>query len=277
MYLEYFGLEKEPFSITPDPAFLYWSKQHERIRESLLYGIRQRKGFLLLTGEIGTGKTTLCREIVSQINHDTEVSIILNPLLSTFGLLKAINNDFGNRVRGKTSEEQLQRLNEFLLKKMLAGRNAVVIIDEAQNLPFEALEMIRLLSNIETDTQKLLQIVLVGQPELEETLQSYALRQLNQRIIIRQRLDILDFDEIRNYIESRLQKSGYKDFRLFDNKVLRAIYKYTKGSPRMTNILCDRMLLAAFARRTRILTKETIKDAIIDLEGGLKRSWWRRR
>lgn len=277
MYLEYFGLEKEPFSITPDPDFLYWSKQHERIRESLLYGIRQRKGFLLLTGEIGTGKTTLCREIVSQINHDTEVSIILNPLLSTFGLLKAINNDFGNRVRGKTSEEQLQRLNEFLLKKMLAGRNAVVIIDEAQNLPFEALEMIRLLSNIETDTQKLLQIVLVGQPELEETLQSYALRQLNQRIIIRQRLDILDFDEIRNYIESRLQKSGYKDFRLFDNKVLRAIYKYTKGSPRMTNILCDRMLLAAFARRTRILTKETIKDAIIDLEGGLKRSWWRRR
>ena len=276
MYLEYFGLNEEPFSMTPDPRFLFWSEQHEVATRSLLYGVEARKGFLLLTGEIGTGKTTLCRALVNRLSAETRVSVILNPLLSVSGLLKAINQDFGNRVRKKSADEQLSYLSQFLLERVQDGHNAVVLIDEAQNLSIEALETVRLLSNLETDRQKLLQIILVGQPELEQNLQSYALRQLNQRISVRCHLGALSRSDQKYYIYHRLKIAGNLGCFEFKNGSLKLIHKYTRGYPRVTNILCDRVLLAAFARRVRVIDKALVAEGIHDLTGGARRSLWGR-
>lgn len=262
--------------MTPDPRFLYMSPQHEAAIESLLYGIRQRKGFMTLTGEVGTGKTTICRELIARLNDDVEIAVILNPLLSVFGLLKAVNTDFDNPCRGTTVEDQLDSLHEFLLARARKGRNAVVLIDESQNLSIEALEMIRLLSNLETDSQKLLQIVLVGQPELEATLQSHSLRQLNQRISIRHRLDKLSLDETRKYIIHRMLCAGGDGQVNFENKAIQQLHACSGGFPRLINILCDRSLLEAYARRVRTVNNSVVKGAVKDV--GLKpaSAWWRR-
>jgi general secretion pathway protein A len=276
MYSRYFNLREEPFSMTPDPRFLYLSQQHEAAIESLLYGIRGRKGFMIITGEVGTGKTTICRELVNRLGDDVEIAVILNPLLSVVGLLKAINNDFGNPETGATIEEQLDSLHQFLLMKGRNGHNAVVLVDESQNLSVEALEMIRLLSNLETDSQKLLQIILVGQPELELTLQSHRLRPLNQRISIRHRLNTLNLDETRKYIMHRMLCAGGDGQVNFENKAIQRLYSCSGGFPRLINILCDRALLEAYARRIRTVDKSVVKDAVKDV--GLKpvEPWWRR-
>lgn len=266
MYLDYFGLQEEAFTMTPNPRFIYWTKQHEAAAAALTYGIHARKGFLLLTGEVGTGKTTICREVMNRLQNKTDTAVVLNPLLSTGGLLKAILADFGHSVSPKiSSEDMLSCLNQFLLKKADGSHNAVIWIDEAQNLSFEALETIRLLSNIETDNKKLLQIILVGQPELEELLQEYRLRQLNQRISIRQRLGVLNFKELSDYIRHRLLVAGERQNVLFERRALKYIYGYTKGSPRLTNMLCDRALLAAYYQRTRSISHTLVKAAYRDL------------
>lgn len=275
MYLEYFGLQEEPFSMTPDPRFIYWSEQHENAAQSLLYAINHRKGFSVLTGEIGTGKTTLCREVLHRLRDEVEVSVILNPLLSVSGLLKTINRDFGIAVHTNHVEDQIHALNTFLVSRNEAWRNAIVLIDESQNLSNEALEMVRLLSNLETDNQKLLQIVLVGQPELDELLSQYCLRQLKQRITVRQHLGNLTQDELRGYIAHRLFIAGNKGALRFDDGAIRAVYHYSKGYPRLTNALCDRALLAAYATHSRVVTKRLVAEAIGDLRGPKKRSWWR--
>lgn len=276
MYSRYFNLREEPFSMTPDPRFLYMSPQHEAAIESLLYGIRQRKGFMTLTGEVGTGKTTVCRELISRLNNDVEIAVILNPLLSVYGLLKAINTDFDNPGRGATMEDQLDSLHEFLVQRAQKGRNAAVLIDESQNLSVEALEMVRLLSNLETDSQKLLQIVLVGQPELESTLQSHGLRQLNQRISIRHRLNKLTLDETRKYIMHRLLCAGGDGQVNFENNAIQRLYSCSGGFPRLINIMCDRSLLEAYARRVRTVSKSVVKDAVKDIGLKLSEPWWRR-
>lgn len=273
MYLHFFHLKEEPFNMTPDPRFLFLSHQHEAAIEALVYGIEGRKGFLMLTGEIGTGKTTICRALINRLNTSIELSVILNPLLSVTGLLKAINRDFGNEVKGETSEEQLNELNRFLLERQREGRNAVVLIDEAQNLSIEALEMTRLLSNLETDKEKLVQIILVGQPELERTLSSHRLRQLDQRIDIRQHLKSLDYKEMREYVFHRLLLAGGEGGLDFEPRALKKLYEQSEGYPRLINILCDRALLAAYAQRTRTITKGIMKEAIRDVNGA-KRSWW---
>jgi general secretion pathway protein A len=265
MYLEYFGLNEEAFTMTPNPRFIYWTRQHEAAAEALTYGINSRKGFLLLTGEIGTGKTTLCREVMNRLGPKTELAVVLNPLLSTSGLLRAILADFGNSAKSVSDELMIERLNRFLLSKVQDGHNAVLWIDEAQNLSFEALEAIRLLSNLETDDKKLLQIVLVGQPELEKSLQEYRLRQLNQRISIRQKLGVLNFEELSEYVRHRLFVAGNRQNISFERRALKYIYKYTKGSPRMTNMLCDRTLLAAFSKRTHHIDHRLVKEAYYDL------------
>lgn len=275
MYLDFFNLKAEPFSITPDPHFLLLAPQYESAMESLLYGVRHRKGFMLLTGEVGTGKTTLCRELVGRLERDTDVSVILNPLLSVEGLLRAINNDFGNRVRMKAAEHQLEGMNKFLLSRAQLGRNAVVIIDEAQNLSIEALEMTRLLSNLETDSQKLLQVILVGQPELDLLLKDYRLRQLNQRISVRQHLGTLTRAEMHSYILHRLQVAGGRRSVDIDAGALRRIFAFSGGYPRLTNIVCDRIMLAAYARRTRVISKKIVNESIADLRGNASQSWWR--
>lgn len=276
MYSRYFNLREEPFSMTPDPRFLFLSQQHEAAIESLLYGIRQRKGFMTITGEVGTGKTTICRELVNRLDDDVAIAVILNPLLSTFGLIKAINVDFDNPERGTTVEEQLDSLHQFLVLRAHEGRNAVVLIDESQNLSVDALEMIRLLSNLETDSQKLLQIILVGQPELETTLQSHRLRPLNQRISIRHRLDKLNLDETRKYIMHRMLCAGGDGQVNFENKAIQRLHACSGGFPRLINILCDRSLLEAYARRVRTVNKSVVSDAVKDV--GLKpvEPWWRR-
>lgn len=277
MYSRFFNLREEPFSMTPDPRFLFLSAQHEAAIESLLYGIRQRKGFMTLTGEVGTGKTTICRELINRLDADIEIAVILNPLLSVYGLMKAINADFGNKVKnGRTVEEQLDGLHQFLLAQAKKGHNAVVLIDEAQNLSVEALEMIRLLSNLETDTQKLLQIILVGQPELETTLQSHRLRPLNQRISIRHHLGTLNLDETRSYILHRMLCAGGEGQVNFENKALNHLYSYSGGFPRLINILCDRSLLEAYARRIRTISKSVVKDAVRDVKLRPVEPWWRR-
>ncbi|MES2504833.1 MAG: AAA family ATPase [Myxococcota bacterium] len=265
MYLDYFGLSEEAFTMTPNPRFIYWTKQHEAAAEALAYGIHGRKGFLMLTGEVGTGKTTICREVIGRLHEKTDTAVILNPLLSTTGLLKAILADFGYSRQGESNEEMVEQLNSSLLEKASSGHNAVLWIDEAQNLSFEALEAIRLLSNLETDDKKLLQIVLVGQPELEKLLQEYRLRQLNQRISIRQRLGSLTFEELSEYIKHRLFVAGDRKNVDFDRRAIKYIYKYAKGSPRMTNMLCDRTLLAAYSKRTRSIDHRLVKEAFYDL------------
>ncbi len=283
MYLEYFNLKEDPFNITPNPRFLYLSKQHEVAIASLIYGIKNRKGFMVLTGEVGTGKSTLCREFINRLKKEIDLAVVLNPLLSVEDLMKVINRDFGNFVKTKSMEGQLEALNQFLLRKMKHGRNAVLLIDESQNLTTQALEMMRLLSNLETDQQKLLQIVLVGQPELEVKLKSNELRQLNQRISIRCKLVALNLLETKIYVYHRLSVVGGQGFASFKKRSLKFedsafsyLYKVTNGYPRMINIVCDRSLLGAYSLRTRVVTKEIIRTAFLDVKGvnEIKRKSW---
>jgi general secretion pathway protein A len=273
MYEKFFYLKENPFHITPDPKFFYPSKKHQEAIDLLLFGISRKKGFLLLDGEVGTGKTTIWRTILNKPNGSLESALILNPLLSDIDLLKTINEDFGIRLKGSSMKEYLDALNAFLLEKAYKGGNAVVIIDEAQNLNPKALEMIRLLSNLETEKMKLLQIVLIGQPELRDKLKMPELRQLNQRILIRYRLKSLDVDETREYIFSRLNVAGGKGNVKFTPQAIQIIYKTCEGVPRMINAFCDRALTAAFVDNKRIINRDIanrVKDEL-DAEGAIKK------
>lgn len=261
MYEEYFGFLEKPFNVTPDAHFLYPSVQHEGVINTLYYGIRERKGFLLLTGEVGTGKTTSLRAVLNRMGDDIETSLIINPLLSTVELLKTMNKDFGCDTPGDTVKEQLDALNYFVLENNKEGRNAVVIIDEAQNLSFEALEMTRLLSNLETSTHKLLQIILVGQPELQDKLSDKSLRQLVQRIQIFCQLKAFDTPQTEEYIQHRIQRAGNNPMIAFERKALREIHKISGGIPRMINTLCEMTLLTAYAHETRVVTRGLVKEA----------------
>ena len=261
MYENFFGFIAKPFSVTPDTHFLYPSVQHEAVINTLYYGITERKGFLLLTGEVGTGKTTSLRCLVNKLGEEHQTSLIINPLLSTVELLKTINKDFGCDTPGHTVKEQLEALNYFVLENAKEGRNAVVIIDEAQDLSTEALEMTRLLSNLETETHKLLQIVLVGQPELEEKLADKNRRQLAQRIQIFCRLSPLAPMETERYIRFRVEKAGNSAMVAFEKSALKEIHRVSGGIPRIVNTVCELALLAAYARETRVITRQLVKEA----------------
>ncbi|MBI5287179.1 MAG: AAA family ATPase, partial [Deltaproteobacteria bacterium] len=246
MYERFFFLKEHPFHITPDPKFLYLSEKHQEALNLFYFGILEKKGFILLTGEVGTGKTTLCRAILDRLDKKVETALILNPLLSDFDLLWAINEDFGIRVNGTSMKEHLDALNLFLLKKAEEKGNAVVIIDEAQNLNPKTLEMIRLLSNLETEKTKLLQIALVGQPELRDKLKLPELRQLNQRVIVRYHLKPLNLEETKFYIFNRLAVAGGRGNVRFTIPALQRIYGASYGIPRLINVICDRTLMVAF-------------------------------
>lgn len=267
MYLAYFGFHERPFNVTPDAKYLFMTKQYESALDTLLYAIRERLGFMVLTGEVGTGKTTLSRELMNRLDSKVETAMLVNPLLSVAELLRAINHDFGNSVRILSPQRQLEALNRFLLKLHGEGRTAVVIIDESQNLSFEALEMIRMLSNLETDKVKLLQVVLVGQPELDTQLASHSLRQLRQRIATRCRLEPLHFMEMVRYVTHRLTLAGGKGKVYFEPHAYRAIFARTKGYPRLINAVCDRVLTAAYVIDTPLVTKPLVRQAIHDLDG----------
>jgi len=266
MYEPFFNLKEEPFGMTPNPRFLFLSRKHEEALASLSYGIEKRKGFVLLTGEIGTGKTTICRALLNSLN-DVDSALILNPSLTDDELLTAIVGDFG-LISGRSVKEKIDALNRFLLERRKAGRNAVVIIDESQHLSNSAFEMVRLLSNLETEREKLLQIVFMGQPELREKLERHDLRQLNQRIAVRYHLEPLDMRETMDYIYHRLRKGGSSESYIrFAEDSASAIFHYTRGYPRLINILCDRVLMAAYVENKRAVNKRIVLKAINDMDG----------
>lgn len=247
MYLDFYGLTDKPFAITPNPRFVFLSKHHREVFAHLLFGIRRHAGFIEVTGEVGTGKTTVLRTLFLELEgEEARIAYIFNPCLSAPDLLPTVNREFGLEHQS-SPPELLAALNAFLLQETAAGRTIVLVIDEAQNLAIDLLEQIRLLSNLETETDKLIQIVLVGQPELGDLLDRQELRQLSQRITVRYHLQAMDAEDTAAYIEHRLSIAGWTCGHLFTAAALRKIYQETRGNPRMINILCDRALLIGYA------------------------------
>ena len=263
MYREFYHLKTSPFNVTADPDFFFSSKGHHDAIINLVYGIEQRKGILMITGEVGTGKTTLCRKLLKQSHKKNKFALILNPNFSEIEMLQMIVHDLGVRTRAKDKFGLMHALNKFLIKAGNKGHAVVVVIDEAQNLSVEQLEQIRLLSNLETEKEKLLQIILAGQPELHEKLQLPELRQLRQRIAVHFHIQPLERADVREYVRFRIEKSMRDPDSLvsvlFTEQAIDRIHQYSNGSPRTINILCDRALLAGFVTETF-----TIDETIIE-------------
>ncbi|OEU53349.1 MAG: hypothetical protein BA872_06885 [Desulfobacterales bacterium C00003060] len=269
MYTSYFGFRENPFSLTPDPNYLYFSRNHKEAFDHLLYGINERKGFIVITGGIGTGKTTLCRALLDTIDSSTKTALIFNAYVSDMELLRTINQEFGigAGVGTQSKKDYVDSLNEYLLETFSRGGNSVLLIDEAQNLSRTVLEQIRMLSNLETEKEKLVQIVLAGQTELREFLASPSLRQLNERIMVRYDLKPLDKKEVQGYVEHRLVVAGGKGNLRFTKGAHEAIYAYSQGNPRRINGVCDRALLIAYSMDEFTISRRTIQKAIDDIRG----------
>jgi len=262
VYKAFYQLKESPFNITSDPSFFFCSRRHIEAFSHLVYGIDQRKGILMITGEIGTGKTTLCRTLINRLDKKTKTALILHPNFSDVQLLQLILQDLGLEGRSGNKVILITTLNTFLLKETARGHNVVVIIDEAQNLGLAQLEQIRLLSNLETEKEKLLQIVLVGQPELMEKLRMHSLRQINQRIAVRYHLSPLDKNELRDYIQHRLKIAGARAELQFTPEAIEEIYTHSQGTPRLVNIICDRALLAGFVAETFSIDENIIRKCV---------------
>ncbi|NOQ51766.1 MAG: AAA family ATPase [Desulfuromonadaceae bacterium] len=265
MYTDFFGLSAKPFELLPNPKFLYLSKGHRKALSYLQYGVQEHAGFTLLTGEVGSGKTTLVRDIINKISSDMTLSMIFNTRVDARQLIAMINEDFGLVVTGKDKIQLLRELNDFLLEECSANRQPIIIIDEAQNLSAEALEEIRLLSNLEADTFKLVQIILVGQPELRQIIAKPSLRQLRQRISISCHLNPLNREETEEYIFHRIGTVGSRDCVSFAEGVFDMIFRFSGGIPRLINLICDFLLLSAFVEETRHIYIELVKDAVNEL------------
>jgi general secretion pathway protein A len=267
MYEEFYGLTEPPFSLTPDPKFFYRSDAHNRAFELLQYGIQRREGFMILYGDIGTGKTMLCRTVLDTMDSNVYAALLLNPFLSETDLLRAILKDFGVRSSSKDKQLLINELNEFLLCNVEKGARAVVLIDEAQSIPLPTLEQIRILSNLETNKEKLLQIVLVGQLNLVDVLAKPELRQLSQRISIKCQLSPLSKDEAADYVRHRLAVAGATIPRIsFSPDGLKAVYEYSGGIPRLINLIADRSLLAGMALNSRTIDKTAVQEAVNTLQ-----------
>jgi len=290
MYETYYGFSEKPFSLTPDPKFLYRSQSHGNAFDLLQYAIGRREGFVVVTGDIGTGKTTLCRALLEQIDRATFTALVLNPFLTEEDLLKRILQDFGvisrddvkaGRMANVTKQELIETLYDFLLSLIPIKANAVLIIDEAQNLPLPVLEQIRILSNLETDKEKLLQIILVGQLNLQTLLRSPEMRQLDQRVSIRYELKPLDCETVAAYVAHRLTIAGGGAAVTFTAKALQQVHRWSGGIPRLINLICDRALLAAFSVRANRITPEMVTHAAesLDLQTSQanRLGWFRRR
>ena len=275
MYEDYYGFAEKPFSLTPDPKYLYRSQSHSSALELLQYAIRRREGFVVVTGDIGTGKTTLCRAVLEQIDRTTFTALILNPFLSEEDLLKRILQDFGvisrdelkdGRLSGSTKQELIDMLYDFLLGLVPLKAGAVLIIDEAQNLPLPVLEQIRILSNLETDKEKLLQIILVGQLNLQRLLRSPELRQFDQRVSIRYELKPLDAEAVAAYVAHRLTIAGGSAAVGFTARALARVYRLSGGIPRLINLICDRALIVGFSVRASRITPDMVQHAATSLD-----------
>jgi general secretion pathway protein A len=274
MYESYYGFDEKPFSLTPDPKYFYRSESHANAFELLQYAIERREGFAVITGDIGTGKTTLCRALLEKIDRRTFTALLLNPFLSEEDLLRAILQDLGvvsraeerQASRQPSKQELVNTLHDFLLSLVPLGGRAVLIIDEAQNLPLPILEQIRILSNFETDKEKLLQIFLVGQLNLLPLLRSPELRQLDQRVSIRYQLRPLTDEEVGAYVSHRLAIANGTKGVVFAPAALRVIYDYSAGIPRLINMLCDRALLAGYTAQTTRIDEDLVVTAAEGLD-----------
>ncbi len=263
MYQSFYGFSEMPFNITPDPRFLYLSPTHLEALQHLKYGVQEKKGFIVLVGEVGCGKTTLCRRFLNEINHDHfDTALILNPRVSETEMLKAILTELGETPTASSQNDLVAQVNHVLLERIHRGRDIVLIIDEAQNLSFDVLEQIRLLSNLETDKQKLLQVVLMGQPELKDVLARKELRQLRQRIWVHYELNPLTLTDLEHYVQHRLTLAGGSGRPHFTKWAMRSLHKASDGIPRIVNNLCDKALLAAFIRESDEVTYWDMRRAI---------------
>jgi len=275
MYESYYGFAEKPFSLTPDPKYLYRSESHANAFDLLQYAVRRREGFVVVTGDIGTGKTTLCRALLERIDRTTFTALVLNPFLTEEDLLKRILQDFGvvsrdeakaGRLAHVSKQELIDALYDFLLSLIPIKASAVLIIDEAQNLPLPVLEQIRILSNLETDKEKLLQIILVGQLNLQTLLRSPELRQLDQRVSIRYELKPLDEETVAAYVAHRLTIAGGGQSVSFMPKALRLVHRRSGGIPRLINLICDRALLTAYSIRAVRITPDMVTHAANSLD-----------
>jgi general secretion pathway protein A len=270
MYLEFYGLKEQPFNTTPDPRYLFPTAGHQEALAQLVYGVQERKGFIVLTADVGTGKTTLLQTLLSRLDSATAVAYVFNSTLVFDEMLEYILEDFGVTKVGETRAQRLVALNNFLIERRRTGQNTVLIIDEAQNLAAPTLEQVRLLSNFETPTEKLLQIVLVGQTELKTKLLLPELRQLRQRIGLRCSIPALSPQETRDYIRFRLRAAGARHAGLFSEGAVTRIIEYSEGIPRVVNILCDHCLLSGFAEQKRQIDRDIVDEAIEYLEEGAR-------
>jgi general secretion pathway protein A len=277
MYLQFYGLREAPFSPTPDPKFLFQSSRHREALAQLLYGVRERKGFIVLTGEIGTGKTTLLRTLLERLDRDTHVAYVHNSALGIEGLLEYILQDWGVKSEATSHAQRLFELNEFLIEQHRQRLSPVLVIDEAQNLSVPTLEAVRLLSNFETASSKLMQILLVGQPELRDKLNMPELRQLKQRVGLRCHIGPLSPEETRLYVRHRLRIAGAADAGIFTDAAIQRIAEYSHGTPRVINIVCDHCLLSGFADSKRRIDTSAVDEAIEYLEEGERPEWKRSR
>jgi len=268
VYKDYYGFREEPFSVTPDSAFFYPSEQHQTALDALRYAVTQRKGFVVITGPIGSGKTTVVRTLLKHLDHHHKTAVITNTNLSPKGVLTMLLEDLGVPYKDGSKDRLLIQLNQYLIRQVMDGYNVVLFLDEAQNLSRQCLEEIRMLSNLETEKEKLIQIVMVGQPELRKKLQAVDLGQLKQRIAVHYHLVPLSEGETRKYIIHRLNavRTNGRDYHdLFTDDAFDLIFRHSQGVPRVVNILCDHALLSAFVREQHQVTREIIEESIAEI------------
>ena len=265
VYQDFFGFSEKPFDLTPDPKYLYLSPKHKEVLAHLVYGLQENNGFLKIVGEVGTGKTMICRSFLRELRTDFNIAYIFNPAINELELLQTINSELGLPGKSKSKKKLIDLLNAFLLEERAKGHRVVVIIDEAQDLEPKVMEQLRLLSNLETDTEKLIQIVLIGQPELEKVLAKDGLRQLRQRITIQWELLPLNLEETRGYIQHRLNVALGKGKVRFSRQAVETVYRFSRGIPRMINVICDRTLLIAYTEGTKKIIPKIVKTAVKDI------------
>jgi general secretion pathway protein A len=274
MYKSFYGLKRNPFEITPDPSFLFPTRRHNEALAALYYGVRRHKGFVVMTGEVGTGKTLLVRCLLELLNRrSVAYAYVFNSLLSPLEFLQYIAGDFGLNTKGKAKGDILLDLSNFLISRHQKKLTTVLVVDEAHHLSVEVLEEVRLLTNLETAQEKLLQILLVGQPELDEKLDSIQLRQLKQRIALRSQLEALNLEETRGYIQRRLQLAGATSnvATLFPEETISRVYRHSRGIPRLINTVCENALITAFARQAQSVSPDTIEEVAADFRLGVLR------
>lgn len=266
MYCDYFGFSEKPFTITPNPQFVFLSSIHREAFARLLYGVDSHAGFIALTGEVGTGKTTMLRTLLTQLDPEKYKSaLIFNPCMSAEQLLVSICREFGIEADEQNRSSYLDALYRFLIEQNSAGRTVVLVIDESQNLDPDVLEQVRMISNLETERDKLIQIILAGQPELNDVLRRHDLRQLNQRITVRCRLAPMNLDDTTHYIDHRIKISGSRIPEIFSRPAIRRIYRFSRGVPRLINIACEQALLMAWTQEIRSVSPSIVAEVIAEL------------